>query len=183
MHKNGVITTKRKLWKRPSLVLHIVNSLKSRGYQFKEVVYGAPNDFVFADTYDEIETTLKRKGFFGIRIRFTKGTSELEIASNTNGVDNVKYDIFADEEISLEAILLDIPYIAELIGTSSKLLIQSSEYMESRKKLRIAIIVLILLPIVYFLGVHVFLLRIFSYVLGFSPFLLFYIIFILLRRR
>ena len=94
VYRNGAICTKIRLWKHKQIIVDIVDSLVDKGYEFKELVYGEPNDFVFTDDYTMIIPTLKKKGgFIGIRLKFQLDNNVIEISCNTNGVDNVKYDI------------------------------------------------------------------------------------------
>lgn len=183
LHDSGVICTKSKLWKRKQILINIIDYMISKGYTFEELVYGEPNNFVFADEYHEIESVLKRRGFFGIRIKFSNSSTIFEINSNTNGVDNVKYDIFTEGELTLRTAKEHLIEISKIIGSSSEVLVKSSEFIAKQRRIRNAVLLVGLLVIIYFLNIHVLFLNLVSVAYTFSPILFFFILFSLLRRR
>ena len=155
----------------------------SQGFEFVELVYGEPNNFVFADEYHEIEGILKKKGFFGIRIKFRNNVTIFEINSNTGGTNNVKYDIFTEGELTLRNAKLYLNELSRIIGSSNEAIIKSSELIQRHRKIRNAVLLVAILIIVYFLNVHILLLNLVSVLYTFSPILFIYIVFLLLRRR
>lgn len=181
--KNGILGTKHRLWKKRSVIISIVDQLLEEGYTFKEVVIGEPNNFVFADRYDELEEVLKKRGFFGVRIKMLYKEAQIEINSNTDGVDNVQYTIFAEELESYNKILNDIDGLITLLKPSNDVIAQVHEYFSMHKTLRNTILLIIVGILLYFLGIHVFLFNLVGILFSFSPFLVIYILYIFLRRR
>jgi hypothetical protein len=181
--KNGILGTKHRLWKKKSTVIAIVDQLLDMGYTFKEVVIGEPNNFVFADHYEELHSILKKRGFYGIRIKVLYKDALLEINSNTDGVNNVQYTIFAEELESYNKVLNDIDTLIAFIKPSSDTVAQVHEYFTNHTTLRNTILLVIVGIILYFLGVHVFLFDLIGILFSFSPFLAIYILYILLRRK
>lgn len=178
-----ILCTKHRLWKKGTLVKSIIDQLMERGYEFKEVVIGEPNNFIFADQYDEIEDLFKKRGFYGIRIKMIYNDVSLEINSNTDGVDNVHYTIFASEEHTYQHVHDDLELIREWIGPSSEGLATVSEYLATHKQLTYGIIVVLIGIIVYVLGAYVFFFNAIRYILSFSPFLVMYLIYLFFLRR
>lgn len=178
-----ILCTKHRLWKKGSLVKSIIDQLIERGYEFKEVVIGEPNNFIFADHYEEIDALFHKRGFFGIRIKMLYNDVSLEINSNTDGINNVHYTIFATEEDSYQRVLQDLELVREWIGPSSEGLATVSEYLANHKQLTYGIIVVLIGIILYVLGAYVFLFSAVRYLLSFSPFLLMYIMYLFFLRR
>lgn len=183
-NENGVLCTKHRLWKKRQLVKDIVDAMEERGYTFKELVYGEPNNFVFADYVEEIDDILRKKGgFYGIRIKFERPGVLLEINSNSDGIDNVHYDVFADNQGRIEQVLEDLDDITLMIKPSSDTVEKISEAIAKNPKVRNGVLLLLVGVILYFLGVHVFLFDIIGFLFSFSPFLVIYLIYIFWRRR
>lgn len=129
MQQSGVICTKHKLWKKKKTVMDIIDTLQDKGYIFEEMIYGEPNDFIFTEKYDDVVSTLSRPGsFFGIRIKFKSENYLFSIESNTMGIDNVRYDIYAEDEILFKEILQDCLELEEVIGPSSDTLAKGTEF-------------------------------------------------------
>lgn len=183
LHKRGVICSKSKLWKRKAILKSIVDYMLSEGYEFLELVYGEPNNFVFADQYNEIEPLLKRKGFFGIRIKFKNENTLFEINSNTNGVDNVKYDIYSENDETLNDTVEQLEAVSSIIGSSNEALIKSGEFLVKQRKIRNIVLLVLLLIGLYFLNVHIFLFNLVSVAYSFIPFLFLFLIIDRFRRR
>lgn len=182
--KAGTICTKHRLWKNSRTVMLIVDEMINRGYQFKEMVYGEPNDFVFADTYDTIEKQLKVRGsFLGIRIRFEKEGILLSIESVTNGVDNVKYSVFAETEDLLVEVINDALDLKDVIKPSSNTLAQLNEYLIANRQVKTMIVVIAVVLLI--IGVNqVFpIISMFFSVIMFAPLLFLYLIYVYARRR
>lgn len=182
-NESGIICTKSRLWKRKQILINIIDYMINQGYEFVELVYGEPNNFVFADEYHEIESVLKRKGFYGIRIKFRNSVTVLEINSNTGGTNNVKYDIFTEGEMTLRSAKEHISEISNIIGSSSEVLVKSGEFLEKQRKIRNIVLLVLLLVVIYFLNIHVLFLNLVSVAYTFSPILFFFLVFSLLRRR
>lgn len=182
-HETNIVCTKHHLWKKQTLVLQIVDLLLAKGFTFKDVVLGEPNNFVFADHYDEIEGLLKKKGFYGIRIKVLYNDSLLEINSNMDGINNVQYTIFATSEDSFNTLKQAVQDVREVIKPSNDKIEQASEYIQKHRKLRNIVILLLVAISLYFLGVYVFLFDIIAILFSFSPFLLFFILYIIFRKR
>ena len=183
-HKNGVLCTKHRLWKKRTLVVDVIDSMIERGYQFKELVFGEPNNFVFADEYDEIDDLLKRKGgFYGIRIKFERPGVQVEINSNSDGIDNVQYVIFTEYEHTIEQVLTDLEDVKLLMKPSNETVEKLSEYIIKRPKIRNTVIIVLIAITLYFLGIYVFLWDLIRILFSFSPFLMIYIIYLISRRR
>lgn len=181
--ETDVLCTKHKLWKKGSLVLELVDYLLHKGYVFKEVVIGEPNNFIFADHYDEIRPLFQKRGFYGIRIKVIYNDAILEINSNTDGIDNVQYTIYATDEANYQHLKSELESIRSIIGPSSESFATISEFIQTHRKLRnITILVLIAISL-YFLGIHVFLFNIIQILFSFSPFLFIYIAYLVFRRR
>jgi hypothetical protein len=178
-----VLCTKHRLWKKGTLVQSIIDQLLEHGYAFKDVVIGEPNNFIFADQYDEIEDLFKKRGFYGIRIKMIYEDVSLEINSNTDGVNNVQYTIFATNEETYKKVLNDLDLVREWIGPSSEGLANVSEYLVTHKRLTYGIIVALIGTILYFLGAYVFLFSAVRYILSFSPFLVMYFVYLFFLRR
>lgn len=183
IHENGVICTKSKLWKRRKIIVSIIDTMVNDGYHFLELVFGEPNNFVFADQYHEIEDVLKKKGFFGIRLKFQKDHTIFEIHSNTNGTNNVKYEIFTDSEQGLEDCKTHLDILKSLIGSSNEALVKGSEFLDKQSKVRNLILLLALLVGLYFLNVYVLLWNLVQIATRFLPFLFFLLLFDRYRRR
>ncbi len=183
LHESGVICTKRKLWKRKQTIKNIVEYMLKSGYEFIELVYGEPNNFVFADEIHEIDSVLKRKGFFGIRMKFKNNVTVFEINSNTNGVENVKYDIFTEGELTLRNAKNQIEELSKIIGSSSEVLVKSGEFIQRQRKIRNIILLVTALVIIYFFNIHILLLEFVWVIYSFAPILFIFLIFSLLRRR
>ena len=183
IHKNGVICSKNKLWKKKTIIKSIIDYMIDQGYDFQELVYGEPNNFVFADEYKEIEPLLKRKGFFGIRIKFRNSNTFFEIHSNTNGVDNVKYEIFSENGETLNEALSLLSDVSSIIGSSNETLIKSGEFLVKQRKIRNIVLLLTLLLGLYFLNVHVLLFNLVSVAYSFIPFLFLFLLIDRFRRR
>ncbi len=182
-YKNGIICTKHKLWKSKKTVISIVDELLAKGYTFIEMVYGEPNDFVFANKYENIDKQLSRKGFFGIRLKLEKQGVLLTIESNTNGIDNVKYSIFSETEVLLEESIQDALTLKNAIKPSNGLYAKSLEYLSNNHKVRS-----ILFAVVIVLGVIVVnsIFPIISMALSifmFAPFIFIYVAYSYFRRR
>jgi len=181
--ETAVICTKHRLWKQPTLVKNLVDTLLSKNYTFREVVLGEPNSFIFADHYEELESILRKKGYYGIRIKMEMHDAMIEINSNTDGVDNVQYTIFATDEETYQTIKADIPLIKSVIKPSNNQLETASEFIQTHPQIRnISILVLIAITL-YVLGIHVFLFDIVRILFSFSPFLALYIMYLIFRRR
>ncbi|QMS84860.1 hypothetical protein [Candidatus Xianfuyuplasma coldseepsis] len=179
----GVICTKRRLWKQQSTVVAIISHLQDQGYHFKEVVLGEPNNFIFADTVHELDEIFAKKGYYGIRIKMDNDDTLIEINSNTDGINNVQYTIFAESEELLVRAKQHMEELVFIIRPSNNTFAQFSEWLGTHKQIRnIAVLVLIAITL-YFLGVHVFIFSFLQMILSFSPFLTIYIIYLLLRRR
>lgn len=184
IHDMGVICTKSKLWNKKTLLPKIITLMEEKGYQFKELVRGEPSNFVFADQSYEIEKTLKIKGsFFGVRMKFQNNHTIISINSNTNGINNVKYEIYTDTEEHLKKAIQDLDDVKLLIRPSSNTFAKSSEYFSEHKKLRFWIIVVLSVIALYFLNVFFYLTVLFSFVGGFGSFFLIYILWRLFDRR
>ena len=184
IHKTGVLCTKRKLWKKQNTITQVVDYMLQEGYQFIELVYGEPNNFVFADEYNEIKDVLKKKGFFGIRIKFKNNSSQIEIHSNTNGIDNVKYDVFTETEMSFKQIEETLEQIKNIIGSSNDTLIKGEEFFQKRRQLRLAIMIVLGVITLYFLNVHILIFNFVYLVVTSIPlFFVFYFIYLFMRRR
>lgn len=178
-----VLCTKHRLWKNQNLIVQIVEALLEKDFIFKEVVLGEPNNFIFADHYEELSDILKRKGYYGIRIKMQYNDALLEINSNTDGIDNVQYTVFATDEDTYSSIKEVLPDIKNIIKPTNTQLEQASEFLQIHPQIRnITILVLIAISL-YFLGVHVFLFDIARIIFSFSPFLTLYILYLILRRR
>lgn len=181
--KTDILCTKHRLWRKADLVQALIDRLLEEGYQFKEVVVGEPKYFMFADHYDELPSLFKKRDFYGIRIKMTLDDAILELNSNTDGVDNVHYTIFASKEDTYERIIADLEWMRQLIGPSNDQLAQFSEYLVNHRKVTYTVILILVAIALYFLGVHVFLLNLVGIIFSFSPFLVMYLLFIFLRRR
>lgn len=181
--ESGIVCTKHRLWKNSTLVFQIVDLLLQNNYTFKEVVIGEPNNFVFADEYSELPEMLKKKGFYGIRIKMQYNDAMIEINSNTDGVDNVQYTIFAVDETTYKTLKDTIPLVKDAIRPASNQIEQAREYLQNHPQIRnISILILIAIAL-YFLGIHVFLFNIVRILFSFSPFLALYIMYLIFRRR
>ncbi|GEM_PF-4018590 len=184
LNETNVLCTKHRLWKKQALIRSIIDAMIDKGYRFKELVLGEPSYFVFAETYDEIDDTFRKKGgYYGIRIKFERDDTQLEINSNNDGVNNVHYTIFADTTDALETAKQDLNEIRELIRPSNDKVEQASEFVATHPRLRNTVIIILVGVTLYFLGVHVFLFNIVQILFSFSPFLFLYILFLFLRRR
>lgn len=184
IHKTGIICTKNKLWKHKSLLKHIIDEMIVRGYTFKELVRGEPSYFVFADQPDEIDKTLQMKGtYFGVRIKFQKDSTLISIHSNTNGIDNVKFEVYTESEDTMKLAMEEIEYIKSLIRPSSGTLVKIGEYVSTHKKVRTTLIIIVSVVILYLLNGFFYLSLLLSIIGGISPFLLIWIIWLLARRR
>ena len=183
-YQSGIICTKHKLWKKKNTVLSIIDSLISKGYQFEEMVFGEPNDFVFSETYDNVIPTLSRKGnFFGIRIKFASSNYSFSIDSNTMGVDNVRFDIYADSEELLKSIKNDCLELITIIGATNESLTKGSEYLANNRKLVYTVVIILTAILMYFLGAYVFLFDIIYTIFSFAPILIIILLFSYFRRR
>lgn len=180
---NGIICTKRKLWKRKNIVKDIVDYMIKEEYTFEEVVIGEPNNFIFADEYHEIDGLFTKKGFFGIRIKFRNDDSIIEISSNTNGLNNVLYNIFSKNTETLQEAKNRIEDIKNIIGTSSEALVISTEFLERQRRIRNIVVIILVLIGLYFFNVHVLLLNLVSILYSFLPFLFIYLLIDRFRRR
>lgn len=183
LHDNGVICTKSKLWKRKKIILSIIDYMLTQDYQFQELVFGEPNNFVFADEYHEIEGILKKKGYFGIRLKFKRFNTIFEVHSNTNGINNVKYEIFTDDEEDFEEAKTQLNDISNIIGSSNESLVKSSEFLSKQRKLRTGILIVTLAVGLYFLNVYVLLWNILELALSFAPILFILLLIDRFRRR
>lgn len=184
IYEDGVVCTKIKFWKKKNTIMEVVDYLIGKGYTFKELVYGEPNDFVFADEYENILSTLSRKGhFIGIRIKFEFMDSAFEINSNTNGVDNVQYDIYAFNEREMALIKKDIEEIKLIINPSNESVSKLSEFLANNPNIVKAVIIVLAIVLLYFLGVHVFLFSIINFIFSVAPIFVIFIIISLIRRR
>jgi len=181
--ESGVICTKHRLWKNSTLVFQIVDMLLQKNYIFKEVVIGEPNNFVFADEYDELAEMLKKKGFYGIRIKMQYNDAMIEINSNSDGIDNVQYTIFAVDESTYTILKETIPFIKEVIKPASNQVEQTREYLQNHPQIRNVSILILIAVTLYFLGVYVFLFNIVRILFSFSPFIALYIMYLIFRRR
>jgi len=181
--KTDILCTKHRLWKKGSLVMSLVDQALANGYEFKEVVIGEPNNFIFADAYEELAPLFAKRGYYGIRIKLIYQSAILEINSNMDGVNNVQYTIFASDEATQNKVLDDLQWMRTLIGPSSDGLAQVSEYLQQHRKLTSTVILVLVAIALYFLGVHVFLFNLIGILFSFSPFLAIYILYIILRRR
>ncbi len=181
---NGIICTKRKLWKKKEQVKDIVDFMIVKGYSFKELVYGEPNDFVFTEKYEDIDKTLSRKGsFFGIRLKFERTGVQLEIESNTNGVDNVKYSIFADQSEDLKKAENDSLELKEIIKATSNTISMVAEYLDNHRKFQLAIVVVLVIVLILAVNNFVPIVSMVSSIFMFSPLLFLYLLFVYFRRR
>ena len=182
--ESGVIGTKRKLWKKKNTVLKIIDFLMEKGYEFNEMVYGEPNDFVFASIYDDIKKKLSMKGsFMGIRIKMKKNGIILDIESNTRGVDNVRYSIFSKTEELLSTAIEDALGIKDVMKSSNRGIAQVTEYLSLHRKLRLGIYIA---TAVIFVVVLNFIFPLISYIiwiLSAFPLLTILILYSYLRRR
>ena len=181
--KTDILCTKHRLWKKREVVMLVVDQLIERGYQFKEVVIGEPNNFIFADEYDELYPLFERRGYYGIRIKMTYEEATLEINSNTDGVDNVQFTVFASSSEVFEKLISDMDWVRTLIGPSNEQFATISEYLQQHQKLTSTIILVLVAIILYFLGIHIFLFNLIGILFSFSPFLMIYILYLILRRR
>lgn len=183
LHESGIVCTKSKLWKKKKIIISIIDYMIEQGYEFQELVFGEPNNFVFADQYHEIENVLKRKGFFGIRIKFKNDHTLFEINSNTNGVDNVKYDIFTEDEVTLEQAQEQLEELSNIIGSTSETLVKSGELIQRHRRIRLAVLIVALAIGMYFLNVHLLLLNIVELAFSFFPLLFILLLIDRFRRR
>jgi len=182
-YKNGIICTKHRLWKSKRTVISIVDELITIGYTFIEMVYGEPNDFVFANTYEDIDKQLSRKGFFGIRLKLEKPGVLLTIESNTNGIDNVKYSIFSETEDLLDKTILDALNLKSTIKPSNSLYAKTLEYLSNNPKVRsIIFAIFIVLGVVAVNNIFPIISMALS-IFMFAPFIFIYIAYSYLRRR
>lgn len=181
--KTDILCTKNRLWKKRDVVIQLVDQLMDQGYQFKEVVIGEPNNFIFADEYDELYPLFDRKGYYGIRIKMTYDDATIEINSNTDGVDNVQFTIFASSSEVFDKLLSNMDLVRTLINPSNEQVASISEYLQQHQKLTSTIILVLVAIILYFLGVHLFLFNLIGILFSFSPFLAIYILYLVLRRR
>lgn len=179
----GIVCTKRRLWKQKPIVKAIISHLQEQGYRFKEVVIGEPNNFIFAESQEELDELFTKRGFFGIRIKMENSSTMIEINSNTDGINNVQYTIFADSQELLQNAKHHIEDLIPIIRPSNNTFAQFSEWLGAHKQVRnIAMLVLIAITL-YILGAHVFIFSFLQMILSFSPFLTIYILYLLLRRR
>jgi hypothetical protein len=184
LHTSGIICTKHKLWKKKQTVLAIISDFLAKGYNFQEMVYGEPNDFVFTEKFEDVEKTLSRKGsFFGIRIKFTGDNSTISIDSNTMGIDNVRYDVFAETKEQLNIIVDHCKSLKSVIGSTSESITKSGDYLGQHPTLVKVIIVAMVIAILYFIGVLFFITDIILMIFSFAPILFIFLIFAYFRRR
>lgn len=185
MDKNttGVICTKHRLWKQKTTVLAIISDLQQHGYHFKEVVLGEPNNFIFADTIEEVEDLFAKKGFYGIRIKMENDATSIEINSNTDGIDNVQYTIFAVDDATLQQATEVVINLRSIIRPSNNTIASFQEWLGLHKQVRNIFVLVLIAITLYLLGAHVFIFSILQMILSFSPFLTIYIIYLLFRRR
>jgi ABC-type multidrug transport system fused ATPase/permease subunit len=182
--KSDTICTKHRLWKNSKTVLLIVDEMISKGYQFKEMVYGEPNDFVFADTYENIEKQLKMRGsFFGIRIRFEREGILLSIESMSNGIDNVKYSVFADTEELMNEVTNDALQLKNIIKPSSNTLAQLNEYLTTHKQARTMIVVTMIVLLIVGINQVFPIISMALSIFMFAPLIFIYLIYVYTRRR
>ena len=185
IHENSVLCTKHRLWKKKDLVVLIVDYFVNNGYDFVELVFGEPNDFVFTEDRNKIIRTLSRKGsFYGIRLKFKNEKSIIEINSNADGVDNVHYTIYAEDQNILEETKEVLLNSIEIIKPSNDSIEKTSEFLSNNPKLVRWVIAVVVIVLGYFLGVHVLLLDIISIVFSIVPvFIIFLVISYFMRRR
>lgn len=182
--ESGIICTKNRLWKKKLLVIEIVDFMSELGYQFTELIYGEPDDFVFTEDYNEIMNKLKTKGnIFGIRIKFKKGENVVHVSSNTHGVDNVKYTVFAENEEELVVSRNDVMSLKELMKPSNDTVAKTSEYLVEHKNIRNGIIIVLVAILMYSLGAHVFFFDLISIIFSFAPILVIILLFSYFRNR
>lgn len=180
---NDILCTKSRLWTRGHLVQSLIDALIDKDYTFIEVVLGDPGHFTFADHYEEIEPLFRKRGFYGIRIKMEKNGAVLAINANTGGVDNVQYSIFAPDQPSHDAILMDIDWIREFLHPSSEWMAKTTESLARHRRLTSTVLLVLIGIVLYLLGVHVFLFGLIGILFSFSPFLAIYLLFLILRRR
>lgn len=182
--KTDTICTKHKLWKNSKTVLSIVDTMIDKGYHFKELVYGEPNDFIFTEVYEDIEKKLKMRGsFFGIRIRFEKAGVLLAIESMTNGIDNVKYSIFAETETLLNKAIDDALPLKEVIKPSSNTFALLAEYLSTHRQARTMIVVATVVVLIFAVNQFIPIISMAFSVIMFAPLLFLYLIYTYSRRR
>jgi hypothetical protein len=181
--KSGVICTKNKLWKHKNLVLGIIYKLQEHGYGFNEVVIGEPNNFIFAESLDEVDELFTKKGFYGIRIKMSNDHVMIEINSNTDGVDNVQYTVFAETTGLLDVAIDHVMDTAYIIKPSNEQMASFSEWVDHHRQLRNIVIFILIGIVLYILGVHVLLLSLVTYAFSFSPFLVIFVIYLIYSRN
>jgi len=136
-----IICKKNRLWKQQRIVQDIIVALTNKGYQFREVVLGEPRNFIFAETIDEVHDLFTKKGFYGIRIKLGNDDVELEINSNTDGVDNVQYTVYATTKEHLQKTISTLKELTEIIHPSNDQLASFLEWMDQHKQLRNTLII------------------------------------------
>lgn len=183
IHKNGVLCTKKNIWKKKKLIIAVIDYMINAKYEFVELVYGEPKNFTFADEYHEIEKVLKKKGFYGIRIKFKNNDNIVEFHANTNGIQNVKYDVFTASELSFKHVLEDLEKVSSIIGSSNETLVKGGELLYRKRKYTYIAIALVGAIALYFLNVYVFLFRSIASIFSIAPLFTFLLLFYFLRRR
>lgn len=184
-HENGIICTKHRLWKKKQTIIEIVEYFESNGYRFVELVYGEPNDFVFTERKEKIIQTLSRKGsFYGVRIKFEGTNTVFSVDSNTDGIDNVRFDIYAENEELLYEVKQIVLGVKDIIKPSNDSLEKGSEYLQNHPRLVRWVIGILIAVVLYLLGVHVLLFDIIGTIFSIVPFFIIYLVISsFLRRR
>ena len=184
LYKDGVICTKNKLWKKTSTILAIVDDFISKGYTFKEMVYGEPNDFVFATTYDKIIPKLKVRGtFVGIRLKFEYRDAVVTIFSNTRGIDNVGFQVFAEDKDTLSKVANESIALKTIIKPSNNSFAKLSEYIANHKQIRTVFVIVAVIAAILLVNTFVPIISMVSSIFMFAPLIFIYIFFAYFRRR
>lgn len=182
--ESGVICTKNRLWKNKKIVKDIVDNLKSLGYDFDELVYGEPNDFIFTDEYEEITKLLSMKGsFFGIRIKMKKKDIQLSVECNTNGVDNVKYNVFAETEGLLSETVNHAKNLKTVIKPSNNAVARVMEYISLHRQVRTMLVIIAVVLGILLVNMFIPIINMAISIFMFAPLLFIYLIYSYRRRR